>query len=483
MQWLSRHLAIAGLLVALADWLFYGPEALCLSVGIFFVACALTTIAINPIRARGFLRLALSISFGLGVLTVIENLSWLSLLVASSTTLLFALSMVSGHVAHWLPELGRALGLPIVGGFWMIGDISRARTLASRKQRVGSGAAALTAWIAPVSLSIVFLSLFASANPLIEAWAGLIDPRRLLDAVSIGRVGFWLLALWAVWPFAHMHYIRPMPMVVPNDHVSSSHDLDIYFGAPAVIRSLVMFNVLFATQSLLDAAYLWGGLALPEGLTYADYAHRGAYPLIITALLAAIFTLIAMRPGGPVDFSPWIKPLVLIFVAQNILLVLSSIFRTNLYVAAYSLTEFRLAAMIWMGLVGLGLMLIVVQIIKRKSNKWLLDANALAAAVVLYTVCFVNFPYVVARYNVAHCRETTGQGPTLDMDYLISLGPQALPAYDSFASDPALRSNARAAVSEIRWRSWSFRGWRLKRYFATQEVERSDAPSGAPGNL
>lgn len=59
------------------------------------------------------------------------------------------------------------------------------------------------------------------------------------------------------------------------------------FGRAALLRALVVFNAIFAVQTLLDAAYLWGGVALPDGLSYAAYAHRGAYPLIVTALLAA----------------------------------------------------------------------------------------------------------------------------------------------------------------------------------------------------
>jgi hypothetical protein len=43
--------------------------------------------------------------------------------------------------------------------------------------------------------------------------------------------------------------------------------------------------------------YLWGSATLPDGLTYADYAHRGAYPLIVTALLAGWFAIVATKPG------------------------------------------------------------------------------------------------------------------------------------------------------------------------------------------
>ncbi|WP_158273685.1 DUF4153 domain-containing protein [Methylocystis sp. MitZ-2018] len=211
-----------------------------------------------------------------------------------------------------------------------------------------------------------------------------------------------------------------------------------------------------------------------------DRAHRGAYPLLATALLAAGFVLVAMRPGGPADASRHIKPLVLIFVAQNFMLVLSSMFRTALYIDAYSLSELRLAAMIWMGLVAVGLMLITVQIAAKKTNKWLLDANALAATATVYFCCFLNFPHIVASYNVTHCAETSGSGPTLDLDYLLSLGSQAIPAYDRYVrlyaertgrrpprEEKFARAAARAAVTDIDWRSWTFRGWRLKRYFDT----------------
>ena len=54
-----------------------------------------------------------------------------------------------------------------------------------------------------------------------------------------------------------------------------------------MLRSLILFNLLFAVQTVLDIVYLWGNVALPADISYASYAHRGAYPLILTALIAA----------------------------------------------------------------------------------------------------------------------------------------------------------------------------------------------------
>ena len=242
----------------------------------------------------------------------------------------------------------------------------------------------------------------------------------------------------------------------------------------AVTRSLVLFNVMFALQSGLDLTYLWGGASLPDGMTHAHYAHRGAYPLIATALLAAGFVLIAMRPGGPAEQSRLIRPLVLAWIGQNILLVVSSIFRLDLYVAAYSQTYLRLAAFIWMLLVAAGLLLMLIQISLKKPNSWLVTANAISLALVLYGCCFINAPRLVASYNVEHSRENGGTGPNLDLRYLASLGPQVLPSVEAYVNKiPVLWSIARdtrhnyaVRLHSPNWRGFGFRTWRLDRYLA-----------------
>jgi Domain of unknown function (DUF4173) len=231
---------------------------------------------------------------------------------------------------------------------------------------------------------------------------------------------------------------------------------------------------------------------LPNGMSHAEYAHRGAYPLIVTALLAAGFALIAMRPNGPADDSRLIRPLVLAWIGQNILLVISSIFRLDLYIAAFSLTYLRIAAFIWMGLVATGLALMLIQIVYRKSNAWLLSANAMSLALVLYGCCFLNAPWLVAYYNVEHCREVGGSGPNLDMEYLTSLGsPQTLPPIEAHLKQfPAVRllstayreSPDRNFLSRRgNWRAWTFRRWRLERYFANTPGTSFNSPDNGKG--
>lgn len=142
------------------------------------------------------------------------------------------------------------------------------------------------------------------------------------------------------------------------------------------------------------------------------------------------------------------------------------------------LTYWRVAAFVWMLLVAAGLILILVRIALRASNEWLVRANLLVLIIALYVCSLINFAAVIADYNVVHSREASGSGVSLDMDYLIQLGPNALPAIDRAIrlryANPVLVSRRNSLVEQQRqqmasWRGWSFRGWRLQRFLDGQQ--------------
>ena len=224
--------------------------------------------------------------------------------------------------------------------------------------------------------------------------------------------------------------------------------------------------------------FLWGNATLPADISYAAYAHRGAYPLILTALLAAGFVLIAMNPGGPAERSKVIRPLVYLWVAQNVLLVASSILRLDLYVQIYLLTWWRVAAFIWMLLVAFGLLLIVARIRLNRSNEWLIRANLITLTATLYICSLVNFAAFIADYNVDHSREVSGKGVTVDIELSVSSRASGLAGHRqgysrSRGSDPNLVSRRHCLVEQYRndmasWRAWGFRSWRLQRTLDAQ---------------
>ena len=428
--------------------------------------------------------------FVAGLVAAIEDVDFLSAVVSTLATALFVIVLTAPETSSWQRRLFEAVMVPLRGPFQLAGDLSGA--LRHMKTWTPEWLGSLVAWIVPLSIFAVFLTLFSSANPLIEHGLMRIDLRVLFNLVSAPRLIFWLMVACVVWPLIRRRVPRkPARRTEPQAAAvaTEASDLDYLLGVQAMSRSLILFNALFALQTVLDLTYLWGGANLPDGMSHAEYAHRGAYPLIATALLAAGFVLIAMRPGGPAEQSRLIRPLVMLWIGQNILLVISSIFRLDLYIAAYSLTYLRLAAFIWMGLVAAGLLSILIQIVRRRSNSWLVSANAAMLAIVLYGCCFINAPRLIASYNLEHCREAGGTGPTLDVKYLASLGPQVLPAVGAHVKKvPALWSIAwdlwhdhQMQMRPGNWRAWGFRTWRLQRYLANNPTVPLDSPDSGKG--
>ncbi|GAU85622.1 DUF4173 domain-containing protein [Bosea sp. BIWAKO-01] len=504
-RWLNLRLALASGLVLLADILFYG-HGLGISLAYFLGVLAIASLWANPIRASGRRRALALLVLGAGLLAIAEDVSLLSALVAILCTAAFAVILRQQQQARWQELFRQARLMLLAGAGRLMRDLARVGRLAARRPRQSSGSAWLISWIVPLVLVGVFTTLFASANPLVEIWLNRIDLRLLLDLASPWRAAFWLMMLCLVWPMLHVRLARkrkakaspatPVTVTGPDRHG--------LFGDTAILRSLVLFNALFAVQTLLDIAYLWGGVALPDGMSYAAYAHRGAYPLVVTALLAAVFVMLAMRPAGASERHRLVRPLVLVWVGQNIMLMVSSLLRLDLYVEAYSLTWLRLVAFVWMLLVALGLVLIIVQIVRRKSVNWLVTANATALALALYAFCFVNTPAVIANYNFRHSQELRGTGSRLDAAYLRSLGPQVIPAFDRYT--PRIAAVGPTVVGSIwagsqympgsrvsmvdrhrwqqaDWRAWGFRAWRLSRYLANTPTAplggtSSPAPAG-----
>ena len=338
--------------------------------------------------------------------------------------------------------------------------------------------------IVPALLGVSFIWLFSAANPLLDKLLASLNMAAVFEGLATDRVMLWLAAsgtlyglLRARWRARRLHMVAAAvngPPVTFQPVAASRSTASVqWLTTASVMWSLVVFNIMFALQNLSDIAFLWSGAALPEGTSFADYAHRGAYPLIVTALLAAGFVLAALRPGSATDADRRVRLLVLAWIGQNAFLTLSAMLRTVDYVEAYSLTLLRLSALLWMALVGLGLLLVIVRVARGKTNRWLIDTNAMAALVLLGACAAGNLSGAVAGYNVRHCREITGTGAALDIIYLRELGPAALPALVWLQQQPVDAEVKKAAAMHFAalierleaqqsdWRSWTFRGYRI----------------------
>jgi hypothetical protein len=223
-------------------------------------------------------------------------------------------------------------------------------------------------------------------------------------------------------------------------------------------------------------------------MTYAGYAHQGAYWLLAAVLLAAVFVVATFRAGSQADKMRSARGLVYAWLGQNVFLAISAGFRLCLYVEVYSLTQWRVAAIIWMLLIVLGLIWTLVRILAGRLNLWLVNVNAITALAVLYVCAFLNFDGFIADFNVRHCREAGGNGVPIDIGYLKELGPEVLPAL--FRLDGELRGARKAKVlnttiqdleRQLHADSKNWRGWTLRRrWLAARVFERRRMRDGGP---
>lgn len=435
-------------IVFLGDHLFYHNALFGGRLGIFAFALLLCLVLARPNIFRqweGRLAVIFAGMFGCALIIDPGLLSWAMFWVAISLAALFGATEQFDDGWLWFQRLLlHALRSPIAP----LVDFAKARKAARRVRRSRVSLRGVMRVIGlPLLGSAIILALFATANPIIGQVLAMIDWPDF-SAITPLRMLLWSMLFALSWSVLRPRIARRL---IPT--FDGSGDLDLPgVSVASVTLSLFLFNALFAIENALDIAYLSRALPLPKGMSIADYVHRGAYPLIVTALLAGLFVLITLRPSSSTAAVPMIRRLVVLWIFQNIVLVASSAQRTLEYIDTNMLTTLRIHALAWMALVATGLVLICWRMLREKSASWLINTNLAAAASVLTLFCFLDAGAVVAQWNVRHAREVTGSGPNVDLCYLDQLGPSALLpliALESQTKDPLFKERVQAIRTSI----------------------------------
>ncbi len=449
-----RKTAITIILVALFDRLF--PFSFSGAVIGGFAAAWLVGMVLGRTDVRrdrrAWCALVLAGVFAVALVDDPGPLSWALFWCALSVAALMPRTGRFDDAWHWAARLALHA---ITGIVTPIIDFSR--SLHARRGVRHSPGAMVAILALPLIGGSLFVALFATANPVIA---------QVLAAIqlpSILQMLVWALVAACLWPSLRPHSLttRLAARLPDPEPILPGTSL------PSVLIALALFNAIFAVQNALDIVVLWSGGPLPAGMTQTEYVHRGAYPLIVTALIAGVMALAMLRPGSASERHPWARRMVVLWVAQNLILVASSAWRTIDYIGTEMMTGLRFAALAWMALVALGLVLICWRILTGRSARWLINWNALAAFVVLAVCSFLDPGAIAAAWNVRH------QPPRqVDLCYLAGLGDEALmPLLDleHRPMDAATRDRIRhvrtqtyadLSARQSSWTHWTARGAR-----------------------
>lgn len=480
-----RKAFFAGALVILADVLLFDGEAGSV-LGVFMAAWAGLSFTAHRTGWRNSWSLsAFGLAAGFAAVMTYDP-SFLGFVMFIGTlTLAVLLTRIKGVGDGWY-WFKRLAFQGVATPFTPLFDLNR---LAVARRRPGVRRP-VSSWLPNLMLPLVgtllFVALFAMANPIIS---GFLDNIQLggLTENDIARVIFWGLIFVAVW--ATLRPLRPKTMFRRLAETEPSRIAGVTVAS--VTLSLVIFNLLFALQNGMDLIYIWGDVRLPDAFTLAEYAHRGAYPLIVTALLAGLFVLMTTHPRSEMAGNKLIRWLIIVWIAQNLFLVASTVERTVLYIESYSLTELRISALLWMGLVAVGLVLVTWRMLRGNNLAWLVNGNGLAAFMVLSACTVVDLGATAASWNVRHAHEVGGEGVHLDLCYLNQLDGSSLTALASLEQqpklDPAFRQRVVLVRQEVQERitsrekekgGWDWRDAQRMAALKRQKLKKLTIPKG-----
>jgi len=324
-------------------------------------------------------------------------------------------------------------------------------------------------------LALIFGSLLASGNAIFGSWTNSFFDwfwKELALYLNPGRIALWVFAAFLILPLLRpanvsakwwksTQLLSRLPEIIPTRAALFSSGL-----------VLVVLNLLFLVANIADALFLWSGQALPVGVTYSGYVHHGVESLIVTVILSAFVLTIIFQQALNVVRRRELKVLAIVWIAQNLFLLLSVVLRLKLYIEAYDMTVARLSVLIFIALVAVGYALLMVKISKEKSLSWLVGGCVLAVFATFYLTQFMDLAGCSADYNVA--RWEKDQTRNLDLGYIYRLGPAGWPAFRRAADQGArwdkpyspemnvrmLEENETQARFDLKhWREFSLRAW------------------------
>ena len=314
-----------------------------------------------------------------------------------------------------------------------------------------------------IPLLIIIISLLASADKIfkhfIDQISGLFGSININD---LSRQGFIILLIIVIafsytWSFSNSHdSIQPQVQSSEIDGNNQSWDPII------TITILSVINCVYLVFISIQFAYIFGAInnALPQDFTYAEYARRGFFELLMVTLINFTLLLSSLRltrkDGKLVARSTQLLHSLLVVCTMVILT--SAYFRMSLYETAYGYTYLRVLTHSFMMLLGV---LFVIAFYKIWNERISLPKPYIVVSIMaLMILNFANIDVLIAKNNIDRYLETG----KLDTQYLRNLSYDTIPQLVNLLDDEKVSIDIKKYLAEKHeviskkqsWQSFNF---------------------------
>lgn len=351
-------------------------------------------------------------------------LNFLNICAALGLLMLLAHQLVG--TPAWVMKLRDYLVLIIIVPFRMI---ARGLSTISSLGQVHSSVKNRDIWlrvikgvIMAIPILFVFAILFSKAD---LAFAQFLKSFINISISESTAQHLFLLVVTSTATLCFLSYIlfpkppKALPLAEPTEPMLPSNkgvEMLVFLGLIAVL-----FLVFIGFQ----VTYLFGGQTniIHAGFTYAEYARRGFWELLVVAVLSLLLLLSAEKYSGSEAKRNWqfLTP-ALVLIAEVIVVIVSAYKRLSLYIDAYSMTTMRFyVAGFIMLLLGL-FILLAVKFITSKREQFFTFGTLLCAAAFLIIVNVINPDAFIVRSNLKQY-DQTGK---IDASYVGRLSSDAI---------------------------------------------------------
>ncbi len=285
-----------------------------------------------------------------------------------------------------------------------------------------------------IPLLIIIISLLASADRVFKHFIDEISSSFgtiNISDFSLQGIAAFLVAIIVfsyIWSFSN-HNDRIQAQAQPNSLETNNRSWDPIIS----ITILIAINCVYLVFILIQFAYMFGSLnnALPPDFTYAEYARRGFFELLMVTLINFSLVLSSIRftrkDGNLVARTVQILHSLLILC--TVVILSSAYFRMSLYEAVFGYTYLRVLTHSFMIFLGV---LFLIAFYKIWNERISLLKPYIAIGIIAYLILnFANIDVIIANNNIDRYVKTG----KLDTQYLKNLSYDSIPVLVNLLKD------------------------------------------------
>ena len=200
-------------------------------------------------------------------------------------------------------------------------------------------------------------------------------------------------------------------------------------GPVTAITVTSVVTLLYLVFSVVQILFLFtGSFELPKGISYAEYARRGFFQLLVVSVMNLAVVLILKKH---IEKSRVLNAILLVICFCTYIMIASSAIRMIMYIQAYNLTMYRISVLF--ALLTLAVLLVGVIILVVKDDFSFRRFCVVAVSIIYIPFAFLNADAQIARFNLANnnairSADTSRRNYHYDFYYISGLSTDAAPA-------------------------------------------------------